>query len=246
MSDIKQNEEPRGDVALKIAWVRACDSFDNSERAATVLADRLGSSTLREAMESKMTCGCSRGFLYQVEIRVTKLVVKTATSSPTTELASIPQERDPRLNEKIEALDLPACLTKVLDPLHLLYVGSLVQLREYHFLRLPKAGRKSLKILKEILAGRGLWLGSSTEGWVPPHTLVFVNGARREAPGLSLRWERVMSLYNESLDPKFWKVIYRRRGQERAFLLSPGDSIDLEPGLEFTVERLSHRRKTSP
>ncbi len=49
------------------------------------------------------------------------------------------------------------------------YVGELVQFSEKDVLRSQNFGKKSLKVLKQLLAERNLTLGIKLDGWVPPN-----------------------------------------------------------------------------
>ena len=51
---------------------------------------------------------------------------------------------------------------------HICYIGELIQLTEAELLKIPNLGRKQLNEIKEVLASRGLVLGTKLEGWVRP------------------------------------------------------------------------------
>ena len=48
------------------------------------------------------------------------------------------------------------------------YIGDLIQCTEAELLKIPNLGRKRLNQIKEVLASRGLVLGTKLEGWVRP------------------------------------------------------------------------------
>lgn len=47
------------------------------------------------------------------------------------------------------------------------YIGDLIQRTETELLKTPNLGRKSLNEIKEVLASKGLTLGSKLEAWPP-------------------------------------------------------------------------------
>jgi DNA-directed RNA polymerase subunit alpha len=89
----------------------------------------------------------------------------------------------PSAGQRDEGPEPPAILLRPVDELELTvrsanclkaeniyYIGDLVQRSETELLKTPNLGRKSLNEIKEVLASRGLTLGTRLEGW-PPKSL---------------------------------------------------------------------------
>ena len=47
------------------------------------------------------------------------------------------------------------------------YIGDLIQKTETELLKTPNLGRKSLNEIKEVLASKGLVLGTKLDNWPP-------------------------------------------------------------------------------
>jgi DNA-directed RNA polymerase subunit alpha len=71
----------------------------------------------------------------------------------------------------IEDLELTVRSTNCLKGQRIFFIGDLVQRDENSLLKTPNLGRKSLNEIKEILANRGLALGTIVKSW-PPEELV--------------------------------------------------------------------------
>ena len=50
---------------------------------------------------------------------------------------------------------------------NILYIGDLIQRTEVELLKTPNLGKKSLTEIKDVLASRGLGLGSRLDNWPP-------------------------------------------------------------------------------
>jgi hypothetical protein len=80
---------------------------------------------------------------------------------------------------RIDKLELSIRTANCLKNDNIVYIGDLVQKTEAEMLRTPNFGRRSLNEIKEVLALRGLHLGSAVPGW-PPENLEAL--ARRISP----------------------------------------------------------------
>jgi DNA-directed RNA polymerase subunit alpha len=112
------------------------------------------------------------------KILVEQLIVFTALEGQGLRL-----ESGPYTSQEPEGPEPPAILLRPVDELELTvrsanclkaeniyYIGDLVQRSETELLKTPNLGRKSLNEIKEVLASRGLTLGTRLEGW-PPKSL---------------------------------------------------------------------------
>jgi DNA-directed RNA polymerase subunit alpha len=70
----------------------------------------------------------------------------------------------------VDELELTVRSANCLKAENIYYIGDLVQRSETELLKTPNLGRKSLNEIKEVLASRGLTLGTRLEGW-PPKSL---------------------------------------------------------------------------
>jgi len=67
----------------------------------------------------------------------------------------------------VDELELTVRSANCLKAENIYYIGDLVQRSETELLKTPNLGRKSLNEIKEVLASRGLTLGTRLEGWPP-------------------------------------------------------------------------------
>ena len=67
----------------------------------------------------------------------------------------------------VDELELTVRSANCLKAENIYYIGDLVQRSETELLKTPNLGRKSLIEIKEVLASRGLTLGTRVEGWPP-------------------------------------------------------------------------------
>ncbi len=74
---------------------------------------------------------------------------------------------DPVLLRPVDELELTVRSANCLKAENIYYIGDLVQRTENELLKTPNLGRKSLNEIKEVLASRGLTLGSKLENWPP-------------------------------------------------------------------------------
>ncbi len=74
---------------------------------------------------------------------------------------------DPILLRPVEDLDLTVRSANCLKAEQINYIGDLVQRTENELLKTPNLGRKSLNEIKEVLAARGLQLGTKLDSWPP-------------------------------------------------------------------------------
>jgi DNA-directed RNA polymerase subunit alpha len=88
---------------------------------------------------------------------------------------SAPQEEenefDPIFLQPVDDLELTVRSANCLKAEQIYYIGDLVQRSEAHLLKTPNLGKKSLQEIKDVLAQRGLSLGTKLENW-PPSSLV--------------------------------------------------------------------------
>lgn len=80
-------------------------------------------------------------------------------------------EFDPVFLQPVDDLELTVRSANCLKAEQIYYIGDLVQRTESHLLKTPNLGKKSLQEIKDVLAQRGLSLGTKLENW-PPSTLV--------------------------------------------------------------------------
>ena len=73
-----------------------------------------------------------------------------------------------KLDRHVESLELSIRSANCLSNNNIRYIGELVQRTETEMQKTKNLGRKSLKEIKEILAGMGLTLGMKIDGWQPP------------------------------------------------------------------------------
>lgn len=85
------------------------------------------------------------------------------------ELARSPEGPEPPaiLMRPVDELELTVRSANCLKAENIYYIGDLVQRSETELLKTPNLGRKSLNEIKEVLASRGLTLGTRLEGWPP-------------------------------------------------------------------------------
>ncbi|MBI5333065.1 MAG: DNA-directed RNA polymerase subunit alpha [Burkholderiales bacterium] len=77
------------------------------------------------------------------------------------------QQFDPILLRPVDELELTVRSANCLKAENIYYIGDLIQRTETELLKTPNLGRKSLNEIKEVLASRGLALGSRLENWPP-------------------------------------------------------------------------------
>jgi DNA-directed RNA polymerase subunit alpha len=113
------------------------------------------------------------------KILVEQLIVFTALEGhPGIRLDSghtgAPEQEGPEppaiLLRPVDELELTVRSANCLKAENIYYIGDLVQRSETELLKTPNLGRKSLNEIKEVLASRGLTLGTRLEGW-PPKSL---------------------------------------------------------------------------
>ena len=81
------------------------------------------------------------------------------------------KEFDPIYLQPVDDLELTVRSANCLKAEQIYYIGDLVQRIESSLLKTPNLGKKSLQEIKDILAQRGLGLGTKLENW-PPSSLV--------------------------------------------------------------------------
>lgn len=74
---------------------------------------------------------------------------------------------DPVLLRPVDDLELTVRSANCLKAEDIYYIGDLIQRTETELLKTPNLGRKSLTEIKEVLAAKGLTLGSKLENWPP-------------------------------------------------------------------------------
>ncbi len=80
-------------------------------------------------------------------------------------------EFDPIYLQPVDDLELTVRSANCLKAEQIYYIGDLVQRSESSLLKTPNLGKKSLQEIKDVLAQRGLGLGTKLENW-PPSSLV--------------------------------------------------------------------------
>lgn len=76
-------------------------------------------------------------------------------------------EIDPILLRPVDDLELTVRSANCLKAEQIHYIGDLVQKTEVELLKTPNLGKKSLTEIKDVLATRGLSLGTRLENWPP-------------------------------------------------------------------------------
>ncbi|BAW80053.1 DNA-directed RNA polymerase subunit alpha [Candidatus Nitrosoglobus terrae] len=74
---------------------------------------------------------------------------------------------DPILLQPIDDLELTVRSVNCLKAENIYYVGDLIQRTEVGLLKTPNLGKKSLTEIKDVLASRGLSLGTRLDNWPP-------------------------------------------------------------------------------
>ena len=74
---------------------------------------------------------------------------------------------DPVLLRPVNDLELTVRSANCLKAEDIYYIGDLIQRTETELLKTPNLGRKSLNEIKEVLASKGLTLGSKLDSWPP-------------------------------------------------------------------------------
>lgn len=87
--------------------------------------------------------------------------------TPVEEVVEKVPPMDPILLRPVDDLELTVRSANCLKAEDIYYIGDLIQRTETELLKTPNLGRKSLNEIKEVLASRGLTLGSKLENWPP-------------------------------------------------------------------------------
>ncbi|WP_294945666.1 DNA-directed RNA polymerase subunit alpha [Sulfurivirga sp.] len=74
---------------------------------------------------------------------------------------------DPIFLQPVDDLELTVRSANCLKAEHIYYIGDLVQRTEQSLLKTPNLGKKSLQEIKDVLAQRGLSLGTKLDNWPP-------------------------------------------------------------------------------
>ena len=74
---------------------------------------------------------------------------------------------DPILLRPVDDLELTVRSANCLKAENIYYIGDLIQRTEVELLKTPNLGKKSLTEIKDVLASRGLMLGTRLENWPP-------------------------------------------------------------------------------
>jgi len=88
-----------------------------------------------------------------------------AEPAPEATVSEEQQKLNENLWKSVDDLELSVRSANCLQNANIRYIGELVQKTESDMLKTKNFGRKSLKEIKEILAGMGLSLGMKLEGW---------------------------------------------------------------------------------
>lgn len=87
--------------------------------------------------------------------------------TPIEEVEEVATPIDPILLRPVDDLELTVRSANCLKAEDIYYIGDLIQRTETELLKTPNLGRKSLNEIKEVLASKGLTLGSKLEAWPP-------------------------------------------------------------------------------
>ena len=74
---------------------------------------------------------------------------------------------DPLLLRSVDDLELTVRSANCLKAENIYFIGDLIQRTEVELLKTPNLGKKSLTEIKDVLANRGLSLGTRLENWPP-------------------------------------------------------------------------------
>lgn len=74
---------------------------------------------------------------------------------------------DPIYLQPVDDLELTVRSANCLKAEQIYYIGDLVQRTEQQLLKTPNLGKKSLQEIKDVLAQRGLSLGTKLDNWPP-------------------------------------------------------------------------------
>ena len=74
---------------------------------------------------------------------------------------------DPLLLRAVDDLELTVRSANCLKAENIYFIGDLIQRTEVELLKTPNLGKKSLTEIKDVLANRGLSLGTRLEHWPP-------------------------------------------------------------------------------
>jgi DNA-directed RNA polymerase subunit alpha len=77
---------------------------------------------------------------------------------------------DPLLRRPVDDLGLSVRSANCLRAENIYVIGDLIQRTDTELLRTPNLGRSSLNEIKDVLARRGLTLGTRVAGWPPGGT----------------------------------------------------------------------------
>ena len=117
----------------------------------------------------KMAVMTIREVLESIEVELMVLGVSWAEYTQRQHMTKQLPSPDPiLLRSIIDELEPSMRLALCLKAEHICYIGDLIQFTEAELLKIPKLGRKQLSEIKELLASRGLALGTKLEGWVSP------------------------------------------------------------------------------
>ena len=87
--------------------------------------------------------------------------------TPIEEVEEVVPPIDPILLRPVDDLELTVRSANCLKAEDIYYIGDLIQRTETELLKTPNLGRKSLNEIKEVLASKGLTLGSKLDVWPP-------------------------------------------------------------------------------
>lgn len=142
----------------------------------TVFNARVGSSTdydrLRLDVWTDGSVKPEQAVAYSAKIlkeQVSIFINFDESAEPEPEIEEEPQEEyNEHLLRAVDELELSVRSANCLASANIQYIGELVQRTEAEMLKTKNFGRKSLKEIKEILAGMGLSLGMKLDNWPPP------------------------------------------------------------------------------
>ena len=122
-------------------------------------------------LETNGTLNADEAIRRAATILQQQLVVFVDLESETEQEAEQPEDViDPNLLRPVDDLELTVRSANCLKAENIYYIGDLIQRTEVELLKTPNLGKKSLTEIKDILASRGLMLGTRLENW-PPNTL---------------------------------------------------------------------------
>lgn len=161
------------ETARPIGWLQVDSSFSPVRRVTYSVENarvekRTDLDRLIIELETNGTIDPEASIRYAASILADQLsVFVDLKGEKQAEPARMRAEIDPVLLRPVDDLELTVRSANCLKAENIFYIGDLVQKTEVELLKTPNLGKKSLTEIKDVLAAKGLSLGTRIEGWVP-------------------------------------------------------------------------------